>query len=348
MKALVIGFGNVGQKIAEIVIEKRKYPALAALDLCITGIYTKTRGALTDPSGIDLPNAIQQIRDEGHFSNHNPQQTDHPLMRAIQHLDYDLLLELSTLSIADKGEPAISYIKQALKRGKHVVTANKGPVAFAYHDLMKLARKLHVQFLHESTVMDGTPVFNLAQHSLKGASITEMSGILNSTTNYILSRMQKGGTFHEALKFAQKAGFAEADPEHDIEGWDSAAKITALANALMQAEITPYDVERKGISDITPGRVNDALRSGNCIKLICKAWHENNKIYTRVRPEEIPISDTFATIGGSGACLKIETDLMSPVLIVQESPTLYDTAFGVLEDILTIQQELNRIDRRIQ
>jgi homoserine dehydrogenase len=341
MKALVIGFGHVGQKIAEIVyIEKEKYPGLASLDLSIMGLYTKTRGALMDQSGIDIPNAIRQIRNEGNFSRNNPQQTDHSLMHAIQRLDYDLLIELSTLSITNKGEPAISHIQAALKRGKHVVTANKGPVAFAYDELSTIARKNSVQFRFESTVMDGTPLFSLAENALKGATIIRLSGILNSTTNYILSQMEKGKDFNEALKHAQNEGFAEADPAHDIEGWDSAAKIAVLANILMQANITPHDVPRKGISGITPNMVNQALRSGNCIKLICKAWRENNRMYTSVKPEEIPISDTFATIGGSGACLRIETDLMSPILILQDSPTVKDTAYGVLNDILTIQQNM--------
>jgi len=340
MKALVIGFGHVGQKIAEIVIDKKSYPGLVSLDLSITGIFTKTRGALTDPSGIYIPDAIQQIRDEGHFNSNNPQNTDHSPVWAIQHLDYNLLLELSTLSIANKGEPAISHIREALKRGKHVVTANKGPVAFAYHDLMKLARKNQVQFLFESTVMDGTPVFNLATYTLKGATITGISGILNSTTNYILSRMEEGGTFHGALAFAQKEGFAEADPEHDIEGWDSAAKIAALANVLMQAEITPHDVDREGISHITPDMVKLSKKSKNCIKLICRAWRENNRVYAKVKPEEVQTKDPFSTVKGSGACLKIETDLMSPILVMQDSPTVKDTAYGVLNDILTIQQNM--------
>jgi len=340
MKALVIGFGHVGQKIAEIVIDKKSYPGLVSLHLSITGIYTKTRGALTDPSGINIPDAIHQIRDEGHFSRNNPQYNDRPLQQAIQNLDYDLLLELSTLSIANKGEPAISHIREALKRGKHAVTANKGPVAYAYNELMSLARKNHAQFLFESTVMDGTPVFNLAQHTLKGATITSLSGILNSTTNYILSKMEEGSTFQKALAIAQKEGFAEADPEHDIDGWDSAAKIAALANVLMQAKITPHDVDREGISHITPDMVKQSIKSKHCIKLICRAWRENNQVYAKVKPEEIPTKDPFAAVKGSGACLRIETNLMSPILIMQDSPTVKDTAYGVLNDILTIQQNM--------
>lgn len=339
MKALVIGFGHVGQKVAEILyLEKEKFPGLSSLDLSIIGLYTKSRGALMDPSGIDIPSALHQIRNQGHFSKRNPQQTDRSLMQAIQNLDYDLLVELSTLSITNKGEPAISYIRQALKRRKHVVTANKGPVAFAYDELKTIARKNRVQFLFESTVMDGTPIFNLAQHALKGAAITGITGILNSTTNYILSRMEKGSPFQEALEFAQKEGFAEADPKNDIDGWDAAAKVAALANVLMNANITPYDVDREGISGITPERIRNVLKAGNRLKLICRAWSEKNRICARVKPEEITHEDPFAVVDGSSACLKIETDLMNPIFIMQDSPTLKDTAYGVLNDLLSIQE----------
>jgi len=340
MKALVIGFGHVGQKIAEIIIEKRKYPGLASLDLSFTGVYTKTRGALTDHSGIELPDAIQQIRNEGHFSRNSKQYTDQPLQEAIDTLDYDLLLELSTLSITNRGEPATSYIKQALKRRKHVVTANKGPVAFAYDELSTIAGNNNVQLRFESTVMDGTPLFSLAENALKGATITRLTGILNSTTNYILSQMGKGKDFNEALMHAQDEGFAEADPMHDIEGWDSAAKIAVLANVLMQAKINPNNVKKVGISGINQHQIKNLLKSDKRLKLICTAWREKNQVVARVQPEEVPVSDAFATVEESGACLKIETDLMNPILILQDSPTVKDTAYGVLNDILSIQQNM--------
>ncbi len=336
MKALLIGFGNVGQKIAEVLTEKRKYPGLSSLDLSFTGIFTKTRGYLIDPSGIIISEALHAIREEGCLSHSNQPIVKIPLLEAVQKLDYDLLLELSTLSITNKGEPAISYIREALKRGKHVVTANKGPMAFAYDELLGIARKNDVHFRFESTVMDGTPIFNLAEKGLKGATITRLTGILNSTTNYIISQMEQGSTFQEALEHAQKEGFAEADPKHDIDGWDSAAKISVLANVLMNAHITPDSVDREGISDITPNRIQQAIKNNRRIRLICKAWREKQQLHTKVCPEEIPVQDPFATVQDTGACLKIETDTMNPLLIFQQSPTLWDTTYGVLNDILII------------
>ena len=339
MRILVIGFGHVGQKIAEILyLKKEQYPALSTLELTITGLFTRTRGALLDPLGIDIPTALNQIRNSGQFSELNPQQTSQSLIQAIQSLDYDILVELSTLSIENRGEPAIKYILEALTHKKHVVTANKGPVAFAYDELNSLARKNGVQFRFESTVMDGTPVFNLAEYGLIGATVSGVSGILNSTTNYILCEMERGSTFQEAIAYAQKEGFAEADPQHDIDGWDAAAKIAALSNVLMNAGATPHDVERQGISEITPEKINSVKKRGNRMKLICRAWKEGDRIKTCVKPEEISLDNPFSTVDGSGACLKIESDLLSPILIMQDSPTVKDTAYGVLNDIISIEE----------
>lgn len=337
MRALFIGFGNVGRKIAEtLFIEKKKYPNLSLDDLTITGIFTRTRGALADPAGVNIPAALQEFGKYGKFNPANPQYSNMSVREAILEAEYDILVELSTLSVTNRGEPAVSYIRDALKSGKHVVSANKGPVAFAYKELKGIACRNKSHFLHEATVMDAAPVFKLVERTLKGCKVTGLSGILNSTTNFILSRMEKGESFRSALKIAQKEGFAEADPSHDIEGWDSAAKIAALANVMMAAEITPFDVTRNGISDISIETVNETIKKGRNLKLICKAWRENNKVYAKVGLEEIAATNLFSRVEGTGACLRIETDLMSPLLIFQESPTLYDTAYGVIEDIITI------------
>jgi homoserine dehydrogenase len=259
LRALFVGFGNVGQKVAQILTtEREKYPGTHSLSLSVVGIVTGTRGSLVNNNGVNVAMALQEIRDLGRFSWTNFELTSIKGLEAVQQLDYDVLVELSTLSITERGEPGLSHVKEALKRGKHVVTANKGPAAFAYHELRSLAAKNGVKFLHESTVMDGTPVFNLAEHGLRGCTITSVSGVLNSTTNFVLSRLEKGESLEEAVKIAQLEGFAEANPSHDLEGWDAAAKITVLANALMGASLTPHDVDRSGIMGVT---VADAQRT---------------------------------------------------------------------------------------
>ncbi|MGA3244986.1 MAG: homoserine dehydrogenase [Bacteroidota bacterium] len=337
MKVLFVGFGNVAQKIVEILyVERDKHPRTHSVNLSIIGIVTKTRGSLVNNNGIDSVKALQEIRDLGRFSWTNFELTNINGLEAVQQLDYDVLVELSTLSIAERGEPALSHVREALKRGKHVVTANKGPAAFAYHELRSLAEKNGVSFLHESTVMDGTPVFNMAQHGLRGCSIVGVSGVLNSTTNFVLSRMEKGESIEEAVKVAQKEGFAEADPKNDLEGWDAAAKISVLANALMGASITPLDVDRQGITHVTVADAQKAVNAGKNLKLICRAKRYGESVQASVKLEEIERGHPFAPIRESGSILMIETDLLAPFIIAETDPTLYDTAYGVINDLMSL------------
>jgi len=337
LKALFVGFGNVGQKVVEILFnEREKHPGTHSLNLSVVGIVTRSRGSLVNNNGVDITKALQEIRDLGRFSWTNFELTSINGIDAVRQLDYDVLVELSTLSIAGRGEPGLSHVREALMRGKHVVTANKGPAAFAYHELRSLADKHGVMFLHESTVMDGTPVFSLASHGLRGCTITGVSGVLNSTTNFVLSRMELGESLDEAVKIAQREGFAEADPSHDLEGWDAAAKITVLANALMGASLTPYDVQRSGIMGVTVAETQQIRKQGKRLKLICKAWRENGTVLAKVGLESIEQGHPFAPLHESGSILMIETDLLAPFILAETDPTLYDTAYGVINDLMSL------------
>jgi len=336
-KVLLIGFGNVGYKLVEIFSkEKNKFPNLSGFDPKFIGIFTKSHGALVNKSGIDLKNALKNFSRRKMFSSNHQDYSKLFALEAVKKLNYDTLIELSTLSIKEKGEPSITFVREALKRGKNVVTANKGPAAFAFKELTELAAKYNCKFLYESAVMDGTPIFNLFRNDLKGCKITEVSGILNSTTNFVLSKMEDGKTLENSIKEAQKLGFAEANLDYDIEGWDAAAKITVLANSLMDATITPFDVEREGIKDITFTQIQNAIERGYKLKLVCRAWYKDKKLQTRVSIEEVPSDHLFSTVNGSGSILRVETDLMHPLTIAQEKPDLYDTAYGVINDLLTI------------
>ena len=336
-RVLFIGFGNVGQKVVEILfLERDRHANIQNLHLTIVGVVTKSHGSLVNNNGVDMVKALQEIRDGGRFSWTNYELTNLKGLDAVRLLDYDVLVELSTLSIAEKGEPALSHVREALNRGKHVVTANKAPAAFAYHELQALARSKGVSFLMESTVMDGTPVFNMAKCGLKAASILGVSGVLNSTTNFVLSRMENGESLEEAVKVAQKEGFAEADPRHDLEGWDASAKISVLANVLMGASLTPYDVDRHGITHVSVADVQSAVKAGNRLKLICRAWRDGTTVKAKVALEEVEKGHPFAPIRESGSILMIETDLLAPFVITETDPTLYDTAFGVINDLMSL------------
>lgn len=345
MRALLVGFGNVGRKMAQILtVEHDRHPGLADLDLEIAGIFTRSHGALV--GDVDLREAFDLVHEHGAFPPNHPQATGMSTLEGVRALDYDVLVELSVLSIRERGEPALSHIREALRRQRHVVTANKGPLAFAYEELGSLVQQSGVQLLHESAVMDGAPLFGLVRASLRGCTIQGVSGILNSTTNFVLNEMERGVSLADAVCTAQAEGFAEADPSHDLEGWDAAAKVTVLANALLGARQTPLDVDRQGIAGVSPAQVQKVLRAGKRLKLVCRAWRDGEAVRTRVRLEELPPEHPFSTMSGSGSVLRIETDLMGPIIVAQEEPTLSDTAYGVLNDMLNVAEVVRQVRTR--
>ena len=337
MKVLFIGFGNVAKEMARILIDEHLYPNLK-LPVTVIGIYTGRHGGIEDAGGLDLAKVLDNLKKQKALTENDARLSSLTPLEAAETLDYDVLVELSALSIEGKGEPAASHIRAALRRGKSVASANKGPVSFHYHELAVLAEKNNAEYLFESAVMDGAPTFNLVKRCMKGTKITGFSGILNGTTNFILSYMEDGGTLEDGIKQAQSAGIAEADPSMDVEGWDPAAKTAALANVLMGCNITPLDVKRTGIRNITPTMAQDALKRGKRLKLICRGRLENGTVKTSVGVEEVDKSDIMALISHFGSALRLESDLMHPNTLVQECPVLIDTAYGLIEDLQTIAE----------
>ena len=331
LRAVIVGFGNVGQKLAAMLGEERgRYPGLAGLALEAVAVFTGRHGALLEPAGLPLADVLKRFRKDHAFPA-----APMTVLQALETLDYDVLVELSTLNIAERGEPAVAHARAALERGRHVVSANKGPAAFAYQELSGLAHDQGVRFLFESAVMDGAPVFSLAR-ALAGCRVTGISGILNTTTNFVISRLEAGESMASAVKTAQELGFAEADPSLDLEGWDAAAKTAILANFFLQADTDPLKVERRGIGGLTPERAAQAVAAGGRLKLVCRAWKENGVVRAAVGPEEVPVGHHFAAVSGKGAALRLETDMMAPLWIVQEDPGLADTAAGVIQDLLAV------------
>ncbi len=339
LRVILIGFGNVGRALATVLARRRsRFPGLARLGERVVAVTTRSRGSLVNPEGVDLSQALTELEQGGCFSPHNPEISHLNSHQAARSLDYDVLVELSPLDVEQRGEPAISHLRTALQRGRHVVTANKGPVAFAYRELSSLARGSGCALLFEATVMDGAPLFNMARSSLEGCRILGFQGILNSTTNFVLSRMETGESLESAVRLAQDRGFAEADPRLDLEGWDGAAKISVLVNALMGREITPLEVERQSLLEVDPRRVREAMKHGKRLKYLCRAQLEGDQVRAGVRLEEIDAGHPFAMVSGAGSMLSIRTDLMTPIFVAQEDPTTADTAYGVLADLLAIRR----------
>ena len=340
IRVLLVGFGNVGKQLARILtVEKDLFPRIDELELSFVGITTLTKGGLANRSGVDLVRALEELDSLDRFSSENPDFSMLSSQEAVETLDYEVLVELSTLSIETGGEPALSHLTEALTRGCHCITANKGPIAFGYSELDSLADANACALFFESTVMDGAPVFSLYDSGLMGCTVREIEGILNSTTNFVLSRMEEGDSLNEAVEMAQGIGFTEADPRYDLEGWDAAVKICLLANVMMGGQITPFDVDRQGILSLDEGKVREVRDQGRHLKLICRAWREEHDVNAEVRLRSVNRESPFGLTSGAASVLRVSTDLMGPLTVLQEDPTLYDTAYGVLNDFLRLRAE---------
>ncbi|NOR15827.1 MAG: homoserine dehydrogenase, partial [Candidatus Aminicenantes bacterium] len=251
MRLLFIGFGTVGQGLSELLVEKKEeLRTNYGFEFTVVGISDMHKGNLTNPDGIDLSAASEAVKDGGSLTGLPGEQFAGDALEMIQKVDADVMLE-ATYTDIKTGEPATSYIRSALERGMHVVTTNKGPLALHYHDLKDLAQEKGVKFLFEGTVMSGTPVLNLLRETLAGSVVTEIKGILNGTTNYILTRMEEGMSYEDALKKSQELGYAEAVPDADVLGWDALAKVTILAKVVFGAQGNPFDFPCEGITQIS-------------------------------------------------------------------------------------------------
>ncbi len=338
LRLLLAGFGNVGRRLAEILVDPAPYPGLAGLDVRVVAVTTGAQGALANPAGIDLAAALALPRAAGGLAGHTDAAPGLTTAAAVRDLDFDVLVELSPLTVTERGEPAIGRVRAALERGRHVVSANKGPVAWAYRELSELAAEQGVRFLFESAVMDGVPVFSLARRCLRGARVRRVEGILNSTTNVILCAMENGASFEGALALAQRQGVAEADPYLDLSGWDAAVKLAALATVLLDAPLAPEQVERESLSRLTGERLAAVRRRGRRLKMVAEAVVEGGRAAGRVSAREVELDDPFALVEGTSSILRLDTDILGCLVLTEEAPDLTTTAAGVLGDLLEIAE----------
>ena len=244
----------------------------------------------------------------------------------------DILFEATSLNVKD-GQPAVDHIRAAIAHGAHAITANKGPIVYAYRELRDLAAARGKRFLFESTVMDGVPIFSLFDE-MPAIHLQGFHGILNSTTNVILSEMEQGLTFDDALKKAQDLGIAETDASHDIDGWDAAVKTAALITVLMDVPVRLEDIEREGIRDLSPSALRNAKRDGWPYKLVCRASRTPSGVKASVRPEKVLSTQPMARIAGTSSYVYFETDIFPGLAITEENPGLYATAYGLLADFV--------------
>jgi homoserine dehydrogenase len=339
MRLLLLGFGNVGRRLAEILADRERYPGLAGLDVSVVGITTGSHGAAANPHGLDLRQVLAEVAARGRFGQGFTDASPLTSEEALRGLDYDVAIEMTPLDVAGQGAAAIARVRTALERGRHAITCNKGPLAWAWRPLRDLADEKGCAFLYETTVMDGAPVFNLVQRCLQGNTLLKIEGILNSTTNFVLGAMERGLSLEAAVGEAQRLGVAEADPAIDLEGWDAAVKVSALANVLLDADLPPEAVERESLTAVPPERVQEALARGCRLKVVCEASREGGRVAGRVQIREIPLADPFALVSGTGSILRLTTDVLGRIVLTEEEPDLSTTAYGVISDLFRLRQE---------
>jgi homoserine dehydrogenase len=329
----IVGMGNVARALLRLLISKetdlrRRYDIRWRL----TGVATRRTGWIADPDGLN-PLAVLH----GHaLPTHLVQSAPHNVREWLEKARADVLFEASSLNV-NTGQPATDHLKAALECGAHAITANKGPIVHAYHELSAFAKEQKRKFLFESTVMDGVPVFSMFPYGLPATDIRGFCGVLNSTTNVVLTEIEKGRSMDEAIKRAQAMGIAETDPAADLDGWDSAVKIVALAIVLMGADVRLEQVQRTGVRELSEEKIRSVRSAGMRYKLVCRADRRGTGVDLRVSPEILLASDPLASLEGSSSALRFDLDVFG-LSFVEHNPGVEATGYGLLADFLRAVQ----------
>jgi homoserine dehydrogenase len=327
-KLALVGFGNVGKEFLRLLRAKEaRLRDHYGIDWTLTGVASRRIGWIADPRGLDADAMLG-----GRFPKRPLWAAPRNVREWLEAADADILFEATSLERLT-GQPAIDHIKAALERDAHAISANKGPIVFAYRELRELARSKGRRFLFESTVMDGTPIFSMFPHSLPAVELRGFRGILNSTTNVVLTEMEKGLTLEQAVKRAQEIGVAETDPSDDLDGWDAAVKVAALAIVLMDVPMKLDEIERVGIRGVSPEQVRAARAAGMRYKLICRAERTPRDVRASVRPEQLPMDDPLAQLEGTTSALCFDMDVFG-LSIIERKPGVIATAYGLLGDFI--------------
>jgi homoserine dehydrogenase len=336
-KLAFIGFGNVARSLARLLTRKqvvleRDY----GITFSVTGIATGKHGFAVNPNGLDLDQALALVESGQSIYSLSSFPVQDSLS-VIQHSSADFMFENSPVNYAT-GQPAIDHVRAALNAGMHISTANKGTVVHGYQELTALAKSKGKKFFFESTVLGGTPMFSTFREALPAAELISFKGIINATTNIILSRMEDGETFDEAVRYCQSIGIAETDPSGDVDGWDASIKVAALATVLMKTPLKPQQVDRTGIRGITPEMVKQAETEGKRWKLVASAERDGDSIRARVAPELVESSSLFGMMGSSTG-LTFRTDVLPDYSVsVSERPGMKggpdETAYGLFADFI--------------
>lgn len=332
----MVGFGNVGRAFVRLLDQKRaQLLDQYQLEVRVTGIATGRHGMAIDPAGLNLDQALALVENDQRLEKLSVFPAPATVNDFIRSCPADVLFENTPVDHAT-GRPASDFLRAGLEQGMHVITANKGPVAHAYDDLIALASLKKRRFLFESAVMDGAPIFSLFRGSLPAAGLLGFRGILNSCTNYLIGLMEQGIPFDTAVRSAQAIGIAETDPAADIDGWDAAIKVAALSTVLLRVPIKLSEIKIEGIRGITPRMIDSARVAGERWKLVCSARRYGDQVTARVAPERVGPDSVLFNIDGTSSYVQFELDVLPGLGIIEKNPGPETTAYGLLADLINV------------
>ena len=337
----LIGFGNVGQGLAQILADRGNlYADRFGVYFKIVAVSDLLKGRICDPDGLDPAVMLHTIQAEGNLEKVPGASLGWDALGTIAESDADIVVEMSYTDL-ETGEPAMSHIRRALELGKHVVTTNKGPTALHFPQLRALAQERGVEIRVEGTVLSGTPALRLGLDSLTAAGVRKIQGILNGTTNFILTHMENGVTYPQALAEAQEKGYAEADPSNDVDGHDAAAKIVILANLLMDLPLTMQDVRCEGITHLTQDDLAEARAQDERWKLLGVVERTTEESFTAsVQPVRLPLSHPLAGVSGAKNAVTYSTELLGEVTLIGPGAGRVETGYALVSDMLAIHRSL--------
>lgn len=342
LRLMVLGYGHVARAFLPLLASRSEWMGRElGLRPVISGLGSRREGLYVHPSGVNVHQLVDNPDDQDALRRFRQEGTRTAnvadFIQAGKAAGASLFIELTSLNPLD-GQPALSYIRRALELGLDVITANKGPVAYAQAELQALARRQHAQFRFESTVMDGLPLLNLAEFTLPAVEIRGFRAILNSTSSVVLGMVEQGYSHEEALLKAQQMGITEADPSFDLDGWDAALKTTILANSLLEAQLSPRIVEREGIRRLTSDDICAAALAGSPYRLVSEVRREQGVIRAEVKPCRIQADDILYSAIGLGGIISLETEAMGIITVVEHANSVAQTAYGVLSDLIIVQR----------
>lgn len=333
-KIALAGCGNVGTALLEILHEKEEdLKHRYGFTYKVTLISDLMKGTISDSNGLDLGQVLREIKTNRSFAN--LKQASGDFASLLDSSGATMLVEATPTDLKT-GEPGLTHIRTAVSRGISVTTTNKGPLSVAWDELARTAKDCGAQLRYEGIVMSGTPLIHMLEHGMAGATVTGFEGILNGTTNFILTKMDDGATYADALEEAKQLGYAESDPSGDVDGWDAAAKVSFLARIIFGTKMSVNDVDRLGITGITAEMIAEAKEAGYRIKPLAGVEMTGGVVRGYVTPREIPLNHPLASVNGATNAIKITTDNLGDVTLIGPGAGRRETGQALLTDLIAM------------